>query len=166
MKKLALFFSFVLVFNLLHAQEKINWLSWEDAYAKAQKENKMILVDIISDNCKFCMKMNKITFTDDKIINLMNQNYAPVRINSDRTNINFKVKDHDYTMDQMLAFLTNNSIMNGKPRMAFPTVVFIYPDDLTRYYETGYQDPSIFKYMLINCVKEKARREKKKNKKK
>lgn len=146
--------------------DKIHWYKWEEAYTKAKQENKMILVEIISDNCKFCLKMKKVTFIDPEIISLLNKDYIPVQINSDRPDEKFDVEGKEYTLDQMLAYLTNNSVLNGRPKMAFPTLVFIYPDDLTHYYETGYQDPTIFRYMLTNCVKEKERRDRKKKKKK
>lgn len=165
-KSYILLFIFIVI-SISGFTQKVNWVSWEDASKKAGDENKIIMVDIVSDNCKFCLRMDKETFVNEEIVKELNENYYSVKINSDRTDATFLVNDKEYTMNQMLNYLTNNSPMSdAKPKIAFPTIVFIFPADNTMYYETGYQEPSIFKFMLENCVKTKEKIEKKLQKKK
>jgi len=41
------------------AQNKIKWISWEEALAAQKIEKKKILVDIYTDWCTWCKKMDK-----------------------------------------------------------------------------------------------------------
>jgi len=87
MKKLfllcaTLFFSFTLL-----AQEaqtsKINWLSFEEAMAKMEAEKRKIFIDVYTDWCGWCKKMDASTFIDPTVVEYMNQKYYAVKLDAE-----------------------------------------------------------------------------------
>ncbi|GAB1402943.1 MAG: DUF255 domain-containing protein [Lentimicrobiaceae bacterium] len=101
-QRLLLFFIFSL-YTGLYAQEStssskegpsIKWISFEEAITLNQKKPKMILVDIYTDWCGWCKKMDKETFTDPEVVKYINKKYYAVKLNAEQKEaIRFKEQD-------------------------------------------------------------------------
>ncbi|HCH44379.1 DUF255 domain-containing protein, partial [uncultured Algoriphagus sp.] len=68
MKKLFLLFFLFTFTHLVFAQQEIQWMKFEDAIAANEKNPKMLLVDVYTDWCGWCKKMDKETFKDPKVV--------------------------------------------------------------------------------------------------
>lgn len=84
MKRLILF-SFILLPFIGVSQSSIkkkgvNWMPLEKAEEYARKYNKDILIFFYKSNCEFCDKMKKNTLNDEEIINTINNNFLPVKL--------------------------------------------------------------------------------------
>ena len=65
------------------SQAKIEWLSWNEAI-ELQKENpKKIFIDVYTDWCGWCKKMDGSTFVDPAIVNAMNLNFYAVKLDAE-----------------------------------------------------------------------------------
>ena len=64
--------------------EGINWMTWQEAYDANKKQPKKIFVDIYTDWCHWCKKMDKSTFTDPEVIKTLNENFYPVKFNAEQ----------------------------------------------------------------------------------
>jgi len=125
-KTLILSFLLSMISLSLLAQEQINWLSWEEALEKQKEERKKILVDVYTDWCTWCKKMDSRTFQKPNIVKYVNENYYAVKFNAEQKDeIIFDNKSFSYVSGfgkrgyhELAA-----EIMNG--RMSYPTVVFI-----------------------------------------
>lgn len=84
-------------------------LSFADALAKAQRENKRIFIDCYTSWCHACLQMAKTTFKDTRIGNFMNKQFINLQINTE--------KDPDGKM-----------IADKYKLHAFPTFLIINPD--------------------------------------
>ncbi|MCX5773168.1 MAG: DUF255 domain-containing protein [Fusobacteria bacterium] len=62
----------------------IRWQPYSQAFAQAQKQNKLVYVYIGSDTCYYCKKMEQETFTDKNVISVLNNNYIATEINIDK----------------------------------------------------------------------------------
>lgn len=81
MSKLLSILSFlVITVSSLHA-EGINWRSWEEAVDEAKRTNKMIMMNVTRNNCRFCVKMDKAVFQDEKMAAYIEKNFVPVKLN-------------------------------------------------------------------------------------
>ena len=60
---------------------EIDWITLEKAEKFAKKYDKNILLFFYKPECEFCEKMKKETLSDPKIINLINTQFYPVKIN-------------------------------------------------------------------------------------
>ncbi len=96
----------------LLAQDKIEWLTFEEATAKTQENPKMIFVDVYTDWCGWCKKMDKETFTDAAVIDYINENFYAVKMNAENTNKKFKFKGKDYTEASMAKTMRVSSYPN------------------------------------------------------
>ena len=79
----------------LHAQEapkenesqkgdRIKWYSFEEAYKMNKKKPKKIFVDVFTDWCGWCKKMDAETFTNEIIVAYMNKHYYCVKFNAEQ----------------------------------------------------------------------------------
>lgn len=80
--------SFVLVwivlgFPLMAAGAGIDWQSHRQGMDKAKLENKKIFLHFKSNRCGYCVKMDRITFSDAKVIAYLNTHFVPIRVNGD-----------------------------------------------------------------------------------
>ncbi|MCD6386421.1 thioredoxin domain-containing protein [Candidatus Sumerlaeota bacterium] len=62
----------------------IHWQRWgKDTFAMAKKTGKPILLSISAVWCHWCHLMDETTFSDEECIRLVNENFIPVRVDSD-----------------------------------------------------------------------------------
>lgn len=62
------------------AATAINWLPYDSGIARTRGSNKHMLVDITASWCGWCKKMDRETFTDPKVIELINTHFVPVKL--------------------------------------------------------------------------------------
>lgn len=66
---------------LQHAHNPVHWQEWsEEALAQAKKEDKPILVSIGYSSCHWCHVMEKESFEDSTVAELMNKNFICIKI--------------------------------------------------------------------------------------
>lgn len=66
---------------LQHATNPINWYPWGDeAFAKAQAENKLMLISVGYSSCHWCHVMEKEAFSDDQVAEFMNEHFVCVKV--------------------------------------------------------------------------------------
>ena len=67
--------------NVAH---RINWLSWgEEAFNKAQSENKPVLLSISAVWCYWCHVMDETSYSDPGVQELINDHFVAVRADND-----------------------------------------------------------------------------------
>ena len=63
----------------------IDWQPWgEMAFAKAQEENKPVLLAISAVWCYWCHVMDETTYSDPDVARLINEHYVAIRVDSDQ----------------------------------------------------------------------------------
>ncbi len=67
------------------AENAIDWQPWSDeAFQQARDEEKLLLVDSGATWCHWCHVMDRVTYEDDEIAELVGERFVPVRIDRDR----------------------------------------------------------------------------------
>ena len=64
-------------------KEKIQWLTFEEAMEKSAKDNKPIFVDVYTDWCGWCKKMDINTFQTDEVVEYVATNYHAVKVDAE-----------------------------------------------------------------------------------
>lgn len=100
---------------LQHAYNPVDWHSWgPEAFERARKEDKPLLVSIGYSTCHWCHVMERESFEDPAVAEVLNGNFVPVKVDrEERPDI-----DHLY-MDYVMA-------VNGHG--GWPMNVFVTPD--------------------------------------
>src|SRR5437588_8511600 len=63
---------------------EINWRPWEEAaFEEARTRDKPILLSISAVWCHWCHVMDETTYSDQRVIDLLNRDYVPVRVDND-----------------------------------------------------------------------------------
>ena len=110
---------------LFAQEEEIKWLSFEDAVEANEKEPRKFIVDVYTNWCGWCKRMDVTTFSDPVIIKYINENFHAVKLNAERTDTvvlgqqvfvnkgGRKRSPHDLAV----------ALLNGK--MSYPTLVYL-----------------------------------------
>ena len=80
--KLILFLFVLLPIGLL-SQDKIKWISLEDAVYLQQTEPRNIIIDVYTNWCGPCKKLDRETFGNEDLIKYVNENYYAVKFNAE-----------------------------------------------------------------------------------
>ena len=78
----------ILVFSFTAAKaqetaEKIKWYSFTEAVEANLKNPRPLFIDVYTDWCSWCKKMDNSTFTDARIVKYMNETYYPVKFDAE-----------------------------------------------------------------------------------
>lgn len=66
---------------LQHAYNPVNWQPWdEEAFAKADRENKPIFLSIGYSTCHWCHVMERESFEDQEVAQLLNENFVSIKV--------------------------------------------------------------------------------------
>ena len=143
MKAFSLVLLLVLLSLNLQAQDQIQWMKFEEAIAANAKNPKMILVDVYTDWCGWCKKMDKDTFTDPQVIAHFQKNFYAVKLNAEDTKRSFQFMGKTFTEAQMAASLRVNSYLN---------FVVIEPTLQNIAQLPGYREPAAFLAGLADLI--------------
>ncbi len=65
--------------------ERLNWLDWgKEAFLKAKKEKKPVLLDISAVWCHWCHTMSRETYSNEKISEFINKNFVSIKVDTDK----------------------------------------------------------------------------------
>ena len=84
MKKILIISILLFVGNSAFSQEKINWMTWEEAIEANKTEPKKIIVDVYTWWCGWCKRMDQTTFKEPAVVNAINTNYYDVKLDDEQ----------------------------------------------------------------------------------
>lgn len=105
--------------------DKIEWLTWDQAAAKMEKEPRLIMVDVYTDWCGWCKRMDATTMVDPRIIHQIKEHYYAVKLDGEyRKDIVFKGRTYKFIAQGHRGYHELPAeLMSGK--MSYPTIVFL-----------------------------------------
>ena len=150
-KKLIQFASFILACTFFSSQApvtsssnseaSIEWLSWDEAIERMATEPKKIFVDVYTDWCGWCKRMDATTFVDPEIVKLMNEHFYAVKLDAEQEeSIIYDNHTFTYRSDvgrrgvHELAY----ALMDG--RMSYPTYIYLSEQQQRISISPGYKD--------------------------
>ncbi|MBL6963974.1 MAG: DUF255 domain-containing protein [Bacteroidetes bacterium] len=122
--------------------KKVKWMNWDEGYSTAQQQEKVIMLDLYTDWCGWCKKMDRETFADAEIVEIINSYFIPIKLNPEKKDQKFIYKGMEVNSKQLLKLLSNETEVN------YPAILFYFPDYNVVFTETGFQKPKSFKHLL------------------
>jgi len=135
---------FLLANTTLFSQE-VKWYSWEEGYAKAKKENKIILLDAYTEWCGWCKVMDRETYTEKDVKKKIADKFVAIKLNPELAG-NYKFNGVSYTGRNLIAKLSKNKFRG------FPSTFFVYHKTSKSYMEVGYIKAKYFNNMLDKYI--------------
>lgn len=164
MKKINWFFAAIMILLLSHntnAQtdnnETIRWMTFEQAIKLNETSPKKIFIDIYTDWCGWCKKMDETTFLDKEVIAYMNENFYAVKFNAEQAE-NIEFKGYTFVNPNPLGSKKGThqlaaALLQGK--MSYPSYVFMSEDNNGITVLPGYVDAQklmpALKYIATNA---------------
>lgn len=129
--------------------EKVKWLSFEEAIKLNEKNPKKIFIDVYTDWCGWCKKMDAATFSHPEIVKYLNERFYSVKLDAEMKETiivggqTFKNPNPDQKRSTHEIAI---ALLNGK--MGYPTVVFLDEKINMITPVPGYQTPEAFEPIL------------------
>lgn len=100
---------------LQHAHNPVDWLPWgEEAFARAKKEDKPILLSVGYSTCHWCHVMEHESFENEEVAKVLNENFVNIKV------------DREERPDVDLMYMTYVQAMNGSG--GWPMNVWLTPE--------------------------------------
>jgi uncharacterized protein YyaL (SSP411 family) len=110
---------------LQHAENPVEWYPWgEEAFEKARRENKPVLLSIGYSACHWCHVMAHESFENEQIAKLMNENFVNIKVD----------REERPDLDQIYM----NAVQMMTHHGGWPMTVFLTPDSVPFYGGTYY----------------------------
>ena len=157
MKKSILFTLFTIICVIAHSQNpaqskttSVKWYTIQEAEKLFKQSPRPFFIDTYTDWCGWCKKMDKDTFTNTVISDILNSKYYPVK---------FDAEGKDSVTFLGAKFINDGKSGNAhqlavallKGQLSYPTVVFLIPQsDGKMILEPvpGYKEPKEMEAML------------------
>ncbi|GAC1618413.1 MAG: hypothetical protein NVS4B11_08480 [Ktedonobacteraceae bacterium] len=117
----------------------IHWRTWgEDAFQEAVQQDKPIFLVITSSWCQWCHIMDETTLSEASIITIVNNDYIPIRVDSDmRPDINARYNQNGWPSVVLLS--SEGEILWGGVYVP-PKQMLYYLGHIRRYYSEHRQE--------------------------
>ncbi|CAL2059017.1 thioredoxin family protein [Tenacibaculum sp. 190524A05c] len=147
MRNIFLVAVFVISAFTANAQE-VNWVSFEEALELNKKNPKPIMVDLYTDWCGWCKRMDATTYKNEVIVKFINDNYYAVKMDGEgKKDITFKGRTFKFVQNGRSKYHElAAAILNGK--MSYPSTAFFNQEEQLIQSVPGYQAKEKFEKIL------------------
>ena len=137
-------FSIVLLLFLFVAEthagekEKFKWVRFNEGLAEAQKTGKKVMIDVYTDWCGWCKRMDKDTYADGTVSDYLNRRYVAIKLNAE-SSASLEFRGQSYTERELASAFG----VSG-----YPSIIFLKSDGDPITVYPGYADATKFRTVL------------------
>lgn len=112
----------------------VTWHGFDEGVALARRENKKILIDVYTDWCGWCKKMDKEVYIDEKVGQVIASNFIAVKLDAESQ----KGASFGGTL------MNEASVASALGATGYPTTVFLDSESKPITKIAGYMEPTEF----------------------
>lgn len=104
---------------------QIEWLTFEEAIKRQQEEPRKIMVDLYTDWCGWCKRMDASTFGNEMIGEYLNEKWYAVKFDAEQKEaVMYKDEAHNFVASGRRGY---NELAHRltKGRLSYPTIVYL-----------------------------------------
>ncbi|MEQ8358256.1 MAG: DUF255 domain-containing protein [Cytophagales bacterium] len=116
----------------------IKWMSYEQVLEASKKEPKKVFVDVYTDWCGWCKRMDQTTFQNEKVINILKEDFYAVKLDA----------ESDETFVQNGKEMTYRQLARSYKATGYPTTVYLNEDLSVIQAVPGYQKAESLEMIL------------------
>lgn len=121
------------------AEAAIKWMTFEQALKESEKNKKKIFIDVYTDWCGWCKKMDAETFSDAKLAGYVNKNFYAVKLDAESMKT-FEFKGKTLSERELAGKIYNVN--------SYPTTVYLDENFDILSPVVGYLDKPFFEKIL------------------
>jgi thioredoxin-related protein len=95
----------------------VTWRDWNAGVKEAESSNRFVLVDVYTDWCGWCKRMDKDVYSRNDVRDYLNQRFVTVRLNA----------ESDIAASYEGKAYTGRSLANRFRVSGYPTTIFLRP---------------------------------------
>jgi thioredoxin-related protein len=139
----------IFINNPVNAQEKIKWHSFEEAMELTSENPKHIFIDVYTDWCGWCKKMDASTFVDPVVVELMNKYFYAVKLDAEQKDTIY-FKDNAFVNPDPNGRRSTHQMAQAllKGKLSYPSFVFLNSDTEWLTVVNGYRKAPEFEQVL------------------
>lgn len=161
MQKLSTLLSLIMIACLMGFSgdnAKVDWYGWNEGYSKGMESDKIILVDVYTDWCGWCKKMDKTTYSNQTIVKKIEEKFIPIKFNPEEKKT-YTIDGNEVGGRQLLKIISSGN------HSGYPSTYFLFPDKRQIKKVGGYKGPKAFKKTLQKILAYKEQLDNQKRKK-
>jgi thioredoxin-related protein len=117
------------------ATEQIRWVDLGAGLAEAKRSGRLVLVDVQTDWCGWCRRMEKTTYADADVRDYVGRTFVAVKLDAE---------DDESRVDYGGASRTHRQFADSFRITGYPTTLFLAPDGALITRVPGYAKPGPF----------------------
>lgn len=146
MKKFLTIALFALICFSFTADESFKWYGFNEGYAMAKKKKKLMVIDIYTDWCGWCKRMDRDAYAKPSVSQIINKDFIAVKFNPEITGVTYTFNGKNYTGEQLAGEITNHTLQG------YPTTVFMNPKNNKSDVQSGYKNEEQMKRTLEEII--------------
>ena len=105
--------------------QAINWMTWDEVEKAQEREQRKVLVDVYTEWCGWCKKMDQTTFKDPDVIRYINENFYAIKFDAEtQETIHFNGRKFKYVKNGRRGYnQLASDLLKGK--LSYPSTVFL-----------------------------------------
>lgn len=127
-----------LTVHLRAGEKSLKWYSFNDGLIEAKKTNKKVLVDVYTDWCGWCKRMDSQTYANGEVAGYLQKRYVVIKLNAE-SDRKLTYKNRLYTERELAAAFG----IDG-----YPSTLFLRPDGEAITIYPGFADAKQFMNIL------------------
>ena len=149
MKKITLIlaFAFLILSNSFKPAAEISWMGFNEGYALAKKKKKIMLLDVYTDWCGWCKRMDRDAYQKSEIAEIVTKDFVAIKFNPE-IDAAYEFEGKVYSGQELAGVISEHKITG------YPTTIFVNPKTSKRKVIVGYRNAEQMKAELSAVLSE------------